>query len=271
MHPWIGTLVGAGLVVVLAGCGAGAGPGSSAPTASTASPPAVSPSAAASPSATRTPAPTAVARCEPSELPPPGDFAPIPPGTYCHQPAKTEIRVLFTIPADGWVNWPYKPEEGLKDDHRHVAVGFTTITNLMIDACTTPFPQNPPVGPTVDDLAIALAELPPFDVVTGPSDVERYGFAGKYVELKIPDDLTVRYTPDRNFFEDCSSGYLKTWQTPVLSYAFYGYNGPGQHEAFWILDVEGTRLVVEANWDSESPATDIAEMRALLDSIVIEP
>jgi len=54
--------------------------------------------------------------------------------------------------------------------------------------------------------------------------------------------------------------------------AFYGYNGePGRTEEFWILDVDGTRRVIEANWSPASPRKDVAEMRAILDSIWIEP
>jgi hypothetical protein len=50
-----------------------------------------------------------------------------------------------------------------------------------------------------------------------------------------------------------------------------GYSEPGHTEAFWILDVEGNRLMIEANWSPDSPRKDVAEMRAILDSIRIEP
>lgn len=54
--------------------------------------------------------------------------------------------------------------------------------------------------------------------------------------------------------------------------AFYGYNSePGRTEEFWILDIEGTRLMIEANWSPSSPRKPVAEMRAILDSIRIEP
>ena len=36
--------------------------------------------------------------------------------------------------------------------------------------------------------------------------------------------------------------------------AFHGYNAkPGSAEEFWILEVDGTRLVIEANWSPASP------------------
>jgi hypothetical protein len=53
--------------------------------------------------------------------------------------------------------------------------------------------------------------------------------------------------------------------------AFYGYTGPGYTEEFWILDVEGTRLMITAGQSPGSPPEDLAERQAILDSIRIEP
>jgi hypothetical protein len=49
--------------------------------------------------------------------------------------------------------------------------------------------------------------------------------------------------------------------------------GEGDHRHFTecILDVDGTRLVIETNWSPASPRGDVAEMRAILESIRIEP
>jgi hypothetical protein len=74
---------------------------------------------------------------------------------------------------------------------------------------------------------------------------------------------------DRRFAE-CVGGKLKSWIAPPYG-AFYGYTGPGHTEEFWILDVEGSRLVIATDRSPDSPAKDIAEMRSILDSIRIEP
>jgi len=70
-------------------------------------------------------------------------------------------------------------------------------------------------------------------------------------------------------------GKLKSWvgfiDTAEEGDAFYGYTGPGFGEEFWILDVEGTRLMIAAARSPASPRKDLAEMRAILDSIRIEP
>jgi hypothetical protein len=89
------------------------------------------------------------------------------------------------------------------------------------------------------------------------------------LELTVPD-LRVVFVTDHNVFLDCSEGLLRSWIGPPLGYAFYGYTEPGEHEEFWILDVAGGRLVIEASWWPDSPADDIAKLRQVLDSIHIE-
>jgi hypothetical protein len=46
---------------------------------------------------------------------------------------------------------------------------------------------------------------------------------------------------------------------------------PAAPRNFWILDVEGTRLVIESNGSPASPRQDVDEMGAILVSIRIEP
>jgi len=51
-----------------------------------------------------------------------------------------------------------------------------------------------------------------------------------------------------------------------------GEQGLGNLWHVWILDVEGTRVVVlAANAYAGTPAEDRAEMQAILDSLLIEP
>ena len=227
----------------------------------------------------------------------PGEFGVQEPGTYSldvvygfsHEPVTNDvifrscppIWVLFTIPADGWRAWigSFKPEEGEGCDPAGLncpevenrSVGFTIInvTNLVVDGCLNHRPADPPVGPTVDDLASALADLPPFLVTSPPRDVTIYGYSGKHLELTVPD-MPIEVRADKTHFTDCFEDDLISWMGEPLSYAFHGYTGPGQIEEFWILDVEGNRMVIEANWSPDSPPEDIAEMRAILDSIQIE-
>ena len=49
------------------------------------------------------------------------------------------------------------------------------------------------------------------------------------------------------------------------------YDQAGQMEEYWFLDVEGTPVLVEASWGPESTENDIAELRTVVDSLVVTP
>lgn len=238
-----------GLVVAVVGCEAG-----DVATTTSAAPATASPVAAP---ATPCPTPTGTV---PSAFSVPGDFGALEPTTYWVDPdfdSCTPLRVLYTIPAEGWQAWTGAFKE--TGDQR-VGVSIVTVTNLVVDGCADHGLADPPVGPTVDDLATALADLPPFVVTSPPSDVTIYGYSGKHLELAVPE---IEFT-------DCVEDELISWDAPILSYPFHGYL-PRLIEEFWILDVQGSRVVIVANWTPDSTPENIGEMRALLDSIQIEP
>jgi hypothetical protein len=205
------------------------------------------------------------------ELP---DFSPLEPGTYFIDPdldPSTPLRVVYEVPVEGWSMWIGAAKF---TDDGHVGVSITTVTNLVRHGCRDHSWADPPVGPSVNDLAAELADLAPFRVTSPPKDVTIYGYRGKYLELTVPD-LPVEGQGDDRRFAQCIDGNLKSWVGAIDAAeegdAFYGYSAPGHTEEFWILDVDGTRLVIEANWSPNSPRKDEAEMRAILDSIRIEP
>ena len=191
---------------------------------------------------------------------------PVEPGTYfidADLDPSTSLRVVFDIPAEGWSSWlgatKFGPDDG------HVGVSITTVVNLVTDGCADHLAADPPIGPSVDDLATALSELEPFEVTTPPQDVTIYGYSGKHLEWTVPDMA----------FDRCDAGDVRSWIAPIDTAepgdAYYGYTGPGYREEFWILDVEGTRLMIAAERSPGSPSGDLAELRDILDSIRLEP
>lgn len=196
-------------------------------------------------------------------------FAPLAPGTYVIDPDSdpaTSLRVVYDV-GEGWVQW-FGALKGVGEGH--VMVNITTIVNVVRDACLDHAWADPPIGPTVDDLAVALADLAPFRVTAGPEDVTKYGYDGKYLELAALGLPNVG-----GEFTGCTDGNLLSWVAPIdvaegEKGAFHGYNADPV-EAFWILDVAGERLVIEANWSIDTPAEPLAELRAVLESIRIEP
>ena len=122
------------------------------------------------------------------------------------------------------------------------------MTNLVRHGCLDHSWADPPVGPSVDDLAAALADLAPFRVTSPPEDVSIYGYRGTYLELTVPS-LPVEGEGRRPLLHRMHRGKLKSWVAAIDTEpgdAFYGYTGPGYTEEYWVLDVEGTRLMIAA-------------------------
>lgn len=219
-----------------------------------------------SPAVSSEPSPTPAVQ-DVMELP---DFAPLEPGTYFIDPDRdpsTPLRVVYEVPFEGWSMWIGAAKFA---DDGHVGVSITTVTNLVRHGCRDHDPADPPVGPSVDDLATALADLAPFRVTSPPADITIYGYRGKHLELTVPD-LSVEGRGDDRRFTGCVGGSLEGWIGEPWFGAFYGYTGPGYTEEFWILDVDGTRLMIVAERSPDSRRKDLAEQRAILESIRIEP
>jgi hypothetical protein len=201
----------------------------------------------------------------------PEGMSELPPGRYSIDPDgddATPLRVSFQVSAEGWTPWlgAYK----FRDDALS-SFSITTVTNLVTNGCTAHFPLDPAVGPSVDDLATALAQLPPFEVAAAPTDVTLFGYSGKHLELAVPD-LRSTGVGDNRRYAACVNGELRSWVSPLLGGSFWGYSGIADlSEEFWILDVDGTRLVLVQLDSPNAPAQDIAERDAMFDSIRIEP
>jgi hypothetical protein len=248
MTPRLERLVGFVLVVVLAGCGSD-GEGRLAGTSSPESDP--------------SPSPPVQDVMKVADM---GSFAALEAGTYFMDPdldPSTPLRVVFDISADGWEQWPGAVKFA---GNGHVAVSITTVTNTVRHGCRDHSRAVPRVGPSVDDLATALADLAPFRVTSPPTNMTIYGYRGKHLQLTVPD-LPMAHPG----FAGCAGGNLHSWIAPALGGSFFGYTGPGYTEEFWILDVEGTRLMIAAERSPDSPSADLVEQRAILDSIRIEP
>jgi hypothetical protein len=81
------------------------------------------------------------------------NFTPLEPGTYFIDPdidPSTPLRVVYEVPVEGWSQWIGAAKFS---DDGHVGVSITTVTNLVRHGCRDHSWADPPVGPSVDDLA----------------------------------------------------------------------------------------------------------------------
>jgi len=207
-----------------------------------------------------TPSPTPV----PSPFPSSGD---VEPGTYVLQgTGSPSITLTLTT---GW-----QSDNGAPVKNNGTSASLTLmpwiVRNVTSDPCQwNPDPAlspsqtallDPPVGPTVDDLASALAKQPLRDATT-PAAITIDGYAGKSLELTVPADLD---------FSTCSGGFFVSWVGPTTDDTM-GFARPGSHDRVLIIDVAGARLVLDAIDFPDATAQDRAELQAIVDSIQIEP
>ena len=173
-----------------------------------------------------------------------------------------DARLTFTLP-DGWENngWyvaTSNTEPGTGDPGAGVI--FFPVANIFTDPCQW-VEVDPPPGPTVDDLAAAYADVPVLNP-TAATDVTVDGFHGKQIEFTVPD-----------FNEDeCRDGRYGIFQEP--GWAGRGPNywaqAPQQYLRLWILDINGTRLVIAATSYPDTSQQDRDDLDTLLNSIQID-
>jgi hypothetical protein len=170
------------------------------------------------------------------------------------------LTISFFVPSDRWVSWGPGLLTNESDTHANVGLSFAGVTNLYADSCRwdSAGAQDPIVGPTVDDLVAALAKLPHV-AATAPVDVQLAGHSGRYIELAIDDDIR---------FPDCDRGEVHFWIEQQGRSRYY--QGPGQIEQFWVLDVDGVRLVVEGSLFPGASTANRDELRQVLDSLAID-
>ena len=171
--------------------------------------------------------------------------------------SEADVPWTVTVPA-AWENSAWNSGWGVVNGDP--LFGFVTaeVGNIYADPCQ--WELVPPFGPTVDDLVAAWANVPGFDA-TATKDVTVYGYAGQQIEFTVP-----------NYNEDqCRDGRYAIWQEPVAhgtSPAYFA-QGPDAHHQVWILDVDGTRLVVAAWYFPDTSPQDRTTVDEMLASIQI--
>ncbi|MFL5724670.1 MAG: hypothetical protein ACJ78H_14890 [Chloroflexota bacterium] len=197
-----------------------------------------------------------------------GNFAgALAAGTYSTRPFNTapELIVSMTVP-DGWNaigNWALTNSKGTRPPNG-TAIGFFTASSVFSDPCrwdpthgaVWPIPGDVRVGPTVDDLVAAFTAQSTYETTT-PIDVAVGGHAGRQFELRMPDGLDPASCDETNYI---------AWSAYPDDSGLHA-QGPGQRWQFRILDVDGKRVFVVLGTFAGTPASDLAEADAIIDSM----
>ncbi len=203
-------------------------------------------------SPTPSPSPTATPR------PMPASGGALAAGTYVAG-APFSLRATFTVP-EGWqgrIGGPYLVDLGPSNSQEGV---FLSIFDLVsVDPCHSDKGfLVPSPGPSTADLVNALTNMPGI-AVTNVSDVSVSGYSGTLLTMTAPDS-----------FSGCTlsqSGYV-IWQLPLGAMINMT---PGEQDRVWILDVAGTRVVIDATDWPTSTDQQRAEAQAVFDSLQLAP
>lgn len=186
------------------------------------------------------------------------------PGTYFIQ-SPYPMRITFTVPVDGWQNYVWEGGAALGNTRAvcttgddcappGAGVGFHLVTGVAEDPCN-PGLGRVDYGPTIDDLASALADRPGF-TSTEPTSLTIAGLPARYVELRaVPGQV------------DGCAGSVSVFYAG----AFGRGATSGERLRLWVVDVSGTRLVIEAFDFPSTPDGEIDAATSIVESVVIEP
>ena len=204
------------------------------------------------PSETATPIPTQSATPQPL-----GD-GPLDAGTVVAAglgPSES-ISATFTVPEgwDGFAGVCLLPATGTEGPDGMGTCFLGVESGLYSDPCDGDHGvADVPVGPTVDEFVNALAEQTAYEA-TAPTDVTLGGYSGKTMDLQLPSDVA-----------SCDNGEFTPWAGSIYA------QGPDNQWRLWILDVEGERLILVSQDFAGTSSEDVAEQRAIVDSIRIQP
>jgi hypothetical protein len=159
-------------------------------------------------------------------------------------------KIAVTLPS-GWSSY-----DGFGVNNGVVSVSFWDVNKVYPTPCKWQSKRMIDPGATVDGLASALARQPLRNATT-PTNAVLAGVRGKYLRLSVPRHIN---------FAQCDRGYFETWTG--LGWASDRWEqGPGQVDRVWILNVDGQRLVVDANYLPSATATDRAQLDRVVHSI----
>ncbi len=140
-------------------------------------------------------------------------------------------------------------EDGAAD----IGLMIVEVDQVWSPACGgTGTPQ--PAGTTAEDLANQFAAAG-FTVQEAVSPVSAFGQTGYHLMVDVP--------------AECTGGTHMVWEGPT--FGRYYHEPEGGVEEYWFLDVEGTPVMVEASWARQTGEEDVAELQAVLDTLVITP
>jgi hypothetical protein len=206
-----------------------------------------------------TPTSTVTVSAEPTETAAPrlNGQEQLDPGRYQVNGGISTV-VTVAVPA-GWSagdDWVVIGPRG-NDLPDGMAIRFYTIPNLAANPLSHSAGNlDPPVGPTVDDMVQAIVVHPGW-TASEPADITIDGRAGQLVSITIPADAVLPFVDGGHTFylyAEPSGGGIWGWAR-------------GQTFDWYIVDVDGQRLIIDSFHYPGTSEEDLAAQRAVVESV----
>jgi len=190
-------------------------------------------------------------------------FTPIAPGAYYTDTdgaGPGTGRGTFVIDGEGWASLETGAKIEGTDPETWVALIISRVDEVASPGCDDT--EWVTAGGTAEELANQFATLHGFLIREGVAPVAAFGQEGYHMLVELPGFADTSY-------ERCEDGEFNGWKGGIWQDRHYQV--PGQMLEFWFLDVDGTPILVEATTFPSSPEEDVAELEAVLDTLVITP
>ena len=190
------------------------------------------------------------------------------------------VQTTVEITSSGWVPLPgldglTKRDDGL-DPPESVGVALLawawpaeTQFNVYGDPCrwSSTIPETP--ATTADEIAAALAAQASTDA-TAPVDVTVGGYPGKAVTLHVPMTFDLPNATREERFAACDGAVFGFYGIQGESDPSRNAQGAGQVDELWILDVDGSIVILDAAYSPATPDSLVEELRAVAKSATFQ-
>ena len=186
------------------------------------------------------------------------EFQPIEPGAYFADTdldESTSLGGTFVIDSNGWQGTAAGALKQPADDGPYTLLLVTEVDQVWESACIAG--STPQAAATTAE-ALANQFVATGLTITGAlAPVSAFGHEGYHLSTVVP--------------AGCHSDEARNVWTGVANWGGRYYQDEGQIVEYWFLDVEGTPVMVEASSFPETSEEDLAELEAVLDTLVITP
>jgi hypothetical protein len=176
------------------------------------------------------------------------------------------IPFSFSVPTESWMPGIQDSDllprslyigKSVEGGQAAEAVVFWTAFPNGVDADPCGSLLSPEIGPSTSELAAAMSTAPGTDLFASPLDVTLGGHEAKLVVLTVREDL------------GCDPGYFFTWPDECWGECWV-FTDPGDTISVWIVEVNGTRVVIEAETKAIADSELEQEVQQIVESIRFE-